>query len=157
MKLKPQAALLITLVIFLLGITITSATGLYQTKTTKTPGKIEVAGYTDQNDPADIKGSYTFGDVARLYNVPLEDLSEAFGLGSNAAAIKVSALKTMYETSTAEIGPASVRLFVAYELGLPYEPDEDAWLPRSAADILLSKGSLTADRKSYVEAHILAD
>lgn len=155
MKLKPQIALLIALMIFIAGIAITSATGLYQTKSTKTPGKIEAAGYTDQNDPADIKGSYTFGDVSKLYNVPLEDLSSAFGLGNGDAAVKVSALKTMYESSSVEIGPASVRLFVAYYLGLPYEPTEEEYLPASAAELLISKGVLPADRQSYIEAHVL--
>jgi hypothetical protein len=61
----------------------------------------------------------------------------------------------MYETSTVEIGPASVRLFVAYYHGLPYEPEEEAWLPKSAADMLLNKGLLTTERKSYIETHIL--
>jgi hypothetical protein len=155
MKLKPQTTLLITLLIFFLGIAITSVTGLYQTKTTKTPGKLDAAGYTGQNDPADIKGSYTFGDVAKLYNIPLEVLSQAFNLGEAAETTKVSALKSLYGDTSAEIGPASVRLFVAYFLGLPYEPAEATLLPASAAEALKTKGTLTPERMTYIETHVL--
>ena len=116
MKLKPQTALIITLIIFVLGITITSAAGLYQTTTNKTPGKIETAGYTEQNDPAGIRGSYTIGDVSRLYGIPLDVLTEAFGLEAGAVTVKVSELGSLSGDAETEIGPPAVRLFVAYYL-----------------------------------------
>lgn len=155
MKLKPQTALIITLIIFVAGIAITSAAGLYSTQTTKTPGKIEAAGYADQNDPGDIRGSYTFSDISKLYNVPMAELSAAFSLGSGDAGMKISQLGSLYETASVEIGPASVKLFVAYYLGLPYEPSEEAWLPKSAADVLIGTGVLSPERRTYIEAHII--
>jgi hypothetical protein len=155
MKIKPQTAFIITLLIFVLGIATTSAMGLFNTKSAKIRGKIDTAGYTDSYDPGGIKGSYTFSDISNLYNVPLEDLSVAFGFSD--ASMKVSQLKTIYEVSSVEIGPASVKLFVAYYLGLPYEPAEEAWLPGKAAELLLNKGILTAEQTDYVQTHALDD
>lgn len=155
MKIKPQTTFIVTLLVFILGISVTSTLGLYNTKTSKTPEKIETAGYTDSYDPGGIRGSYTFSDISNLYNVPLEDLSAAFGFSD--ASMKISKLSTIYESASVEIGPASVKLFVAYYLGLPYEPAEDAWLPEAAAELLLNKETLSTEQKNYVESHTLDD
>lgn len=155
MKIKPQLAFLITLVIFIVGIAATSALGLYNTKTNKEPAKLDQAGYTNQNDPGDIRGSYTFSDISSLYGVALDDLSDAFGQsGSTSAATKCKDLATIYASSPEEIGTASMRMFVAFYLGLPYAPTEDTYLPDSAANILKEKGAMTVEQKSYLDAHI---
>lgn len=157
MKIKPQLAFFITLMIFVAGIVTTSALGLYNTTTTKEPAKLDEAGYTDQNDPGDIRGSFTFSDISSLYGVPLEDISSAFGQSvQTAAALKCKDLETLYADSTEEIGTASMRMFVAFYLGLPYEPAEDAFLPDSAAKVLKEKGTMTSEQSSYLDTHTAA-
>ncbi len=154
MKIKPQLAIVITLIICVAGIAVTSALGLYNTKTTKTPSKLDQAGYTDQNDPSDIRGSYTFSDISSLYSVPLEDLSAAFGQSfKTAAALKCKDLETLYAGSPEEIGTASMRMFVAFYLGLPYDLAGETYLPDSAASILREKGAMTPDQGSYLNTH----
>ena len=53
-----------------------------------------------------------------------------------------------------EIGTASVRLFVAYYAGLPFDTtDQEIYMPKSATDILLAKGNLTPDQNAYLEQY----
>lgn len=151
MRISPQAALFVTLLIFIVGILITSSLGLYKTQNTKTPGKLTVAGYIDQNDPADIKGSYTFDDVSRLYNIPYSDLATAFVLGDSDASLKVSQLESLNNDAAIEMGPPSVRLFTAYYLGIPYSVT-DAYLPQTAVEILLEKGHPTPEQRATIES-----
>lgn len=154
MKIKPQLAILITLIISIIGIAATTAAGLYSTKTTKTPAKLDQPGYADQYDPGDIRGSYSFSDISSLYDVPLEDLSAAFGQTSKAAAtLKCKDLESIYTDSPEEIGTASMRMFVAYYLGLPYEPADDTFLPDTAAKILKEKGAMTSEQSNYLDTH----
>ena len=154
MKIRPQIAIIITLMIFVSGIAISSATGLWTTKSTKTPVKLTDPSYAGEYDPADIRGSYTFADISSLFNVPIEDLSAAFGFdASSAATFKCKDLETIYENSEFEVGTASVRMFVAYYLGLPYEPTEETYLTDTAVNILNEKGNLTPDQKIYIDSH----
>ena len=158
MKIKPQTAIVVTLLILVIGIMSTSILGLYNVKTTKTPAKFETAGYTDQYDPGDIRGSYTFSDITTLFDIPIADLAEAFGLSlDTASSTKVSGLEKLYDDSTYEIGTASMRLFVAYYLGLPYESGGDAHLPESAANSLIDHGLLSQEQRSYVDSHTVYD
>lgn len=154
MRIKPQTAIISVLAIFIIGIAITSATGLWQTQTTKTPSKLENAQFSDKYDPADIRGSYTFSDISRLYGLPLGDLSAAFGVDEAAASdFKCKDLESIYGESQYEIGTASVKMFTAYYLGLPYEPSEETYLPGSAATILTEKGNMTQEQRDYLKGH----
>lgn len=156
MKIKPQVALVVALLIFAVGIIVTSAAGLYTTESTKVPATLNVEGYSDTYDPADIRGSYTFSEISTLFGIPLDDLGMAFGLGNDAGSTRVGDLEKIYETTTEEIGTASVRLFVAYYLGLPYESVEEVFLPNTASVILLNMGSLTPEQALYLETHTVA-
>jgi hypothetical protein len=156
MKLKPQFAILAVLVIFAAGILITNAAGLWSTTTTKTPSRIENLEAADAYDPNDLRGSFTFGDISSLYGVPLEDLAAAFGVDEKAAAdFKCKDLETLAEDTEYEIGTASVRMFVADYLGLPYTPTEETYLSAAAAEILADQGNMTPERSEYLAAHTI--
>jgi len=156
MKIKPQTAILIVLAIFISGIAITSAAGIWTTKTTKVPAKLTDAQYSGIYDPADIRGSYTFADISRLYNIPAEDLSAAFGVEeSRLSDFKCKDLESISADSPYEIGTASVRMFTAYYLGVPYEATETVYLPDTAVKILMEQGSMTQAQREDLENHAI--
>lgn len=147
---------MLALAIFLAGIVITSAAGIWTTKSSKTPAKLQDAQYADTYDPADIRGSYTFSDISRLYRIPLEDLSAAFGVqDSQAPDFKCKDLESIYADSQYEVGTASVQMFTAYYLGLPYTPTEETYLTVTATEILAQKGSMTGEQQEYLDSHTI--
>lgn len=160
MKLKAGLTLLLSGAFVAAGIAVTMATGLWQTSGAREPRTLdaqtaqEAGAAQGTYDPADIRGSYTFGKVASLYGVPLTDLAEGFGLPQGGEdAFQVKTLETLNADGAPEIGTASVRLFVACYLGLPYEPAEDTYLPARAAQILAERGRMSADQAAYVQTH----
>lgn len=164
MKLKPTAVFLISLLFVAAGIAFTVVTGLWQTESDKIPRQLDIPATETtadgenavQYDPADIRGSYSFGEISELYGVPLEKLALAFGVPeAEASGFQAKALETLYPDSEQELGTASIRMFVAYYLGLPYTPAEETWLPASALDVLRDSGSMTAEQATYVEEHTL--
>jgi glutamate mutase epsilon subunit len=156
MKIKPQIAILLALIIFAAGITITSMTGLWTTISTKTPDKLEDVEFAGAYDPNDIRGSYTFFEISELYKIPLAELSEAFGVElAKAKEFKCKDLETIYADAEFEIGTASVKMFAAYYLGLPYEPSEEVYLTEIAAQILVDKGNMTQEQLDYLESHTI--
>jgi len=156
MKVKPQAAILIALMIIISGISVTSALGLWKTTATKTPAKLKDPQYSEAYNPADIRGSYTFSDLSKLYNIPIEDLSAAFGVDpAKASDFKCKDLESPNGSSQNKIGLTSIKLFVAYYLGLPYNPTEEIYLPEAAAKILLEKSSFTQGQRDYLKNHTI--
>jgi len=156
MKIKPQAAILIVLAIFISGITITSALGVWTTTSSKVPAKLKDVQYSEAYDPSDIRGSYTFSDISRLYNIPMDDLAVAFSVDlQKESDFKCKDLENIYGDSQYEIGTASVRMFAAYYLGLPYNPTEETYLPDAAAKILTEKGNMTPEQRDYLESHTI--
>ena len=162
MKLKPLTTVALAAGFVIVGIAVTMATGLWQTESDKTPRTLpledtatvnEQTGET-QYDPADIRGSYTFGEISELYHVPLADIAEAFGLEPDqAAAFQTKSLSTLYPDSAVEIGTASVRLFTASYLGVPYQPTEETYLPATAAEVLVRNGQMTDEQAAYLLNH----
>ena len=150
---KPLAA--IVFVIFFGGIALTSALGWFHTTTTKVPVTYAEGEFAGQYNPADIRGSYVFGDIASLFEVPLEDLQKAFHIPSDVdpAAYAVKNLETQFADSGYEIGTESVRLFVAFYKGLPYDLSVDTYLSLEAADILASRANLTPEQSAYLTTH----
>jgi hypothetical protein len=58
----------------------------------------------------------------------------------------------MYLDSGFEIGTASVRLFVAFYTGLPFDTtDQEIYLSQAATDILLANGNLAPEQIAYLE------
>lgn len=148
--------------VFVAGIALTMAFNLWQTTTSKEPAKYTSGEFAGQANPADIRGSYTFADVARAFpGVPLEVLAEAFGVTGNAAAFAVKSLEALaeasgaYEGSAYEIGTDSIRLFVARYLGLAFEPEPTTGLPARAVELLAATGRLDAAALSDIESRVV--
>jgi hypothetical protein len=150
---KPLAV--IVLVMMFGGIAFSSAMGWWVTESTKQPVTFVDGDFAGQANPADIRGSYTFGDIARSFDVTPDVLAQAFGVTKGEAeAFAVKELEAIYLGSGYEVGTASVRLFVAFYAGLPFDTTgQEIYLPQSATDILLAKGNLTPDQTAYLEKH----
>src|SRR5512145_165204 len=150
---KPLAVILFGIVFG--GIAFASVMGWWVTESTKVPVTFTKGEFAGQANPVDIRGSYTFGDIANSFNVTPEILAQAFGITEGDPAIfAVKELEALYLDSGFEIGTASVRLFVAYYAGLPFDTtDQEIYMPQSATDILLAKGNLTPEQLSYLEKY----
>jgi hypothetical protein len=150
---KPLA--LIIFVVFFGGIGLSSLLGWWQTESSKVPAAYSAGEFAGQANPADIRGSYTFGDIAASFDVTPEMLAKAFQVTQeDPAAFAVKDLETLYGDSEYAIDVNSVRLFVAFRLGLPFDTaGQDFYLPRPAADILLAEAPLSAEQAAYVTAH----
>ena len=105
-------------------------------------------------DPADIKGSYTLGEISTLFEIPLTDLASAFNIEAGGAeAFKVKELETIYTDKDSEVGTSSMRLFVAWYKALPFLRKEESFLPAPAVNILLEKAALTPEQEEYLASH----
>lgn len=153
MKIRSTMLGLVIFVVIFGGIMASSNLGLWKTESTKIPKKISSGSYTGEFDPGDIRGSYAFSDISKNFNIPLEDLGQAFGIKENVASFKVKELETIY--GELEIRTGSVRLFVALYTGLPYEIREESYLPQSAVNILKAKGNLNSEQMAYIEDHAI--
>jgi len=149
---KPLA--LILFIIMFGGIAVSSALGWWQTESTKVPAAFTEGDFAGQANPADIRGSYTFGDIANSFDVTPEVLTQAFQVKSDdPASFAVKDLEALYLDSGYEIGTNSVRLFVAFYAGLPFDTTgQEIFLPKPAADILLGRARLTPEQVTYVQA-----
>lgn len=160
MKIKAHWTVLASIAFVLAGILLSAAMGWWQTQSTKIPQRLEAAqpGATGAYDPADIRGSYTFSEISRLFELPLEDLAKAYGVeAARAGGFKVKELETIYTDPGDEVRTSSVRLFVAWYKGLPYELKEESSLPAPAAAILREKASLSAEQLAYLDSHSLPE
>ena len=141
---KPLAAII--LVVFFGGIALTTATGWWQTTSSKEAATYTEGEFAGQSNPADIRGSYTFGDVEKNFGIPSAILAQAFLIESNdPATFAVKGLEEIYAASEFEIGTGSVRLFVAFYNGLPIDLTADTYLPEEAA-VLLKERNLTPEQ-----------
>ena len=152
---KPLAA--IVLVILFGGILFSSGMGWWQTESTKQAATFNEGEFAGLPNPADIRGSYTFGDVENNFDVPAATLAQAFGVSSDdPSTFGVKELETIYAEQEFEIGTSSVRLFVALYTGLPYEIVGDLYLPKRAVEMLKSQATLTDEQIAYLDAHAVA-
>lgn len=157
MKLTAKPLALIIFVVLFGGISFTTAMGWWQTKNSKQPARYGEGRAAGEYNPADIRGSYTFGDVASLFEIPLEELGQAFRVpaGTDLAGYGVKSIEAQFASAPVEIGTSSLRLFVAFYKGLPYTPAEE-YLPAEAVAILKEKAPLTPEQIEYLAAHTLA-
>lgn len=157
MKITTRSMTLIVVFLLVGGIGLSIALGAWATETNKVPARFKDGESAGQYDPSDIRGSYTFGEVSELFEIPIEDLQIAFNLPDpNPSDFALKELETLYAGLEAEIGTASVRLFTALYHGLPYEiTSEDAWLLSPAVELLKEKADLSSDWISYLDAHSL--
>ncbi len=147
-------AVIIVLILFG-GILFSTAMGWWQTESSKVAAAFEEGEFAGQSNPADIRGSYTFGDVEKNFSVPTEVLAQAFGVqDQNPAAFTIKNLEDLYAGSETEIGTSSVRLFVAFYTGLPFDLAGEIYLPEGAEEALAGR-ELSPERKSYLESHLV--
>lgn len=160
MRLKSIPLAIAVFVIFFGGIAFTSAMNWWQTESSKIPARYSDGEASGQYNPADIRGSYTFGDINKNFGVPLTDLQAAFRLPADedAAAVKVNSLETLYAGLPVEMGTGSVRLFTAFYLGLPYDlaSNAETYLFTEAATVLTASGKMTPDQAEFLKTHTLS-
>lgn len=159
MRLTSKPLGLIVLAVIFGGIAFSAWMGWWQTESTKVPVKFTEGESSGSYNPADIRGSYTFGDISTLFEIPLADLKEAFLLPEDdISSVGVKELETIYAQAAAngtEIGTASVRLFVSYYNNLPFETAEE-YLPAPAVRILKARINLSEERLAYLETHVVS-
>jgi len=156
MKIKSWPLAIIVLVVFFGGIGLSAAFNLWKTESTKTPAKIERGEFTGENDPSDIRGSYSFADIEKAFDIPVDLLAKAFGVSyvENPADLKAKNIEELYREladEDREIGTDAVKFFVALYTGLPHTPEETTVLPNPAVFILKQLGTLTEDQLGYLE------
>lgn len=158
MKVRSKVLGAMILVFFFGGIALSAVLGFWQTESAKVPAAFTEGAFEGMPDPADIRGSYSFADVAEAFGVPPGDLLAAFGLpeGTDPAGFQNKELEDLYgglAASGTEVGNGSVKLFTALYAGLPYALEEDTYLPLEAVEILKAKASLTEEQTAYLDAH----
>jgi hypothetical protein len=112
---------------------------LWQTTSSKVPATYSEGEFAGEYNPADIRGSYSFGDIAEAFGVPVSALAQGFGVADteNPAAFLCKSLEDIYGAmENGEIGTDSVRWFVSLYTGLPYTPEEDTLLPSASITVL---------------------
>ncbi len=161
MRLNSFSLAAIIFVLLFGGIGFSSAMNWWQTESTKTPVTYTEGEAAGQYNPADIRGSYTFGEVSDLFGVPLGDLQAAFRLPADVdpAAYPLKSVEAQFAGLPVEMGTGSVRLFVAFYKGLPYDlaGAEGTYLFPEAAEILKARGSMRPEQAGYLEAHTVQD
>lgn len=158
MRIKSSVLGLIVMVVIFGSVGITSAFDVWKTTNDKIPVTYTEGETAGQYNPADIRGSYTFGEIQKVFGVPSEDLGMAFGVKdpSNYDSFKCKELETIYASLASqgkEVGTGSVRFFVALYKGLPITQGEETYLPRPAVEILKAKASLTEEQLQYLIQH----
>jgi len=130
---------LVTLILIFGGIIATMAAGVWSTETEKIPVKFTEGASAGEYNPEDIRGSYTFIDVASLFEIPVDVLLKAFSLplDTDPSQFKTKDLEGYYsfEDETIEVGNESVQVFVALYKNLPITLT-DTYLPKTAVEIL---------------------
>jgi ferredoxin len=155
---KPVGFVTIAVLIFVImfgGIASTAALGYWSTSSEKIPAKFEKGVAEGSYDPSDIRGSYTFMEVATIFEIDPEVLREAFQIPSSEDlnTYQSKNLETQYAGSAQEIGNSSLQVFVALYKNLPITL-ADVYLPESAVVLIEShNAALTAEQKTYLELH----
>lgn len=157
MKLSTRVTALLILLIIFGGIVFSNTAGWWQTETRKLPATFNDGQLAGQYNPADIRGSYTFGDVSALFGIPLETLRLAFRLpDENPGEISLKDLESLNVGLEAEVGTASVRMFTALYRGLPFDqPGEEVWLFPEGAQVLVELGTLDPFWLNYITTHTI--
>ncbi len=166
MKIKSWHMGLIVLVFIFGGIAVTMAFNLWKTEGggggqggggSMVPVTFKVGEFAGEYNPADIRGSYSFGNISELWEIPLTELGTAFGLEAieNLADFRCKDLHEAYANleEDVEIGTGSVKAFVALYTGLPYTLPDDEYLPQSAVELLKAKATLTEDQVAFLDTH----
>jgi hypothetical protein len=154
MKMTAKIMALVILGSFVVGIGGSKVIGYWKMTSSKTPVTIKTGEFVGLPNPADIRGSYTWADVAKAFNFDVQLAMEAFG--ATDASVRVSTLETIFPKDIlpagTEIGTSSVRLFVSLLVGLPLAAEEDTILPIMAIDILRQHSKVDSATLEAIEA-----
>jgi hypothetical protein len=155
MTLTAKTLAAILFVVMFGGIAVSSALGWWSTESTKVPAAFTEGEFAGRANPADIRGSYTFGDISKSFDLSPDVFAQAFQITSaDPASFAVKDLEALYLNSGFEIGTNSIRLFVAFYIGLPFDTTgQEIYLPQPATEILLTQATLTSDQTAYLQAH----
>ena len=166
MKIKNWHMGLIVLIVIFGGIAGTMVFNLWKTEGggggqgnggNKVPVTFKVGEFAGEYNPADIRGSYSFENISKLWEIPLAELGTAFGLEDieDLADFKCKDLEAAYANleEDVEIDTGSAKVFVALYTGLPYTLSGDECLPQSAVELLKAKANLTEDQIAFLDTH----
>ncbi|WP_027308468.1 hypothetical protein [Caloramator sp. ALD01] len=155
MKINSRIIALSIFIIIFGGVGLAKLTGMWKTTSTKVPRKITEGESAGQFNPNDIKGSYTFKDVIHNFDIPDEDLAEAFLIDkSQIDTFKCKDLEANYsDTQGKDIGTGAVRAFVAFYKGIDIDLTEETYLPKQAVEIILKNGKPTKKQIEYMKTH----
>src|SRR6056297_385788 len=151
MKLRSPHLAVLSLLFVFGGILVSMLAGVWQSESSKVPATYTSGEFAGHYNPADIRGSYSFADVATAFDVPADLLVQAFGFESyeNPEVLQIKLFEDVYGVIDGkEIGTDSMRLFVALYLGRPYTPEEDTGLPLRSVQSLLETGKIDSERAS---------
>jgi hypothetical protein len=163
MTLRSKHIVPIVLAAFIVGIGGTMILNLWRTTSSKVPATYTAGEFAGEYDPADIRGSYSFGDIEEAFAVPVAALAKAFAVEDteNPAAFLCKSLEDLYgATEQGEVGTDSVRWFVALYTGLPYSPEDDTLLPSTSISVLqdrLTEAELEIVRAKTVNLSALSE
>ena len=155
---KTTTLAILLFLIFFGGIYSSDLAGLWKTEASKTVRTINIGDSVGEKNPNDIKGSFSFSDISKNFDIPVSDLQKAFDIKNvdNIEDFRCKDLEVYYgNTITNEIGTGSVKMFVAFYKGINYTVTEDTYLPETAITLLKEKASLTEDQKKYIESHVV--
>jgi len=159
MRITPRWMAVFVVTVLFGGILVSMALGEWETKSTKEPLRFTKGEFAGEYNPADIRGSYTFGDVSRLFEIPLEDLAVAFYFPEpEIAAVYLRMLEERFSNLDVELGTGSVKLFVALYKSYPYDLSvEDSYLLLEAVELLKQKAFLNPEQLAYLESHTITE
>lgn len=155
MKLNSKIVAISIFIIIFGGIGLSNFLGFWETTSSKIPNKITKGEWKGELNPMDIRGSYTFKDVADNFNIPSEDLSKAFLIDKKQInSFKCKDVESNFkDTEGKEIGTGSVRAFVAFYKGIEVDLSEEIYLPKQAIEVILKNGNPTQNQIEYMKNH----
>lgn len=157
MKISIKNLTIIILIVFFGGIALSNSLGVWKTESSKIPGKINSGSSAGQYNPMDIKGSFTFNDISKSFNIPIEVLASAFLVPiEKANEFKCKDLENKYtDTQGKEIGTGSVKIFVAFYKGINIDLAEETFIPTVAAEIINKEGTPLEEQKIHMLKHTI--
>lgn len=159
MRIKATTVGIALPLLFIAGIFISSAVGYWRTEGSKVPAKFTTGIFEGEADPADIRGSYSFSDLEKAFDIPVDTLARAFGFSNseNPEGIKIKEFESAYGfVGDLEIGTGSMRLFVALYKGLPFETEEHTAIPQPAWNILNKEGATDKETLSRYSERVVS-
>ncbi|HSP46997.1 MAG TPA: hypothetical protein VLN47_02850 [Clostridiaceae bacterium] len=158
MRIKTTLLAFILITVIFTGIATTMALDIWTTTSDKIPVTYKDGEHAGEYNPEDIRGSYSFDDVSRLFEVDIAVLLDAFAIDPETEGTEIlnKDLETLYEDLEVEIGNGSVQLFVAMYKNLPLEPEDTYLLSRAVEIIMEENKALTQAQKAYLETHQVA-